>query len=1076
MEEWLCETVGLSSDRASLLAHCFSQVGLVSLEDFISPSYARKNWMDVLEIEIEEWEAVALASAINSIARGDSLVSEDQGIYKCLAAGCQNSVVNQQACMTTWEALLNSSKKLAASSNHEKLVSMQEMITTVYNTHASSSAHNPNNYEYYLNTNASIDSRADSSEKHVLLTVTNLLMRSKSTPLLMNTYALLTALVHQQPTHQNAVCTIDLLETMALHLSTYSMNLPLVSKVAMLLEVLIFQNHENCARIVHHHNGRLLELLAHYYTQSSTNAHVRQEQQDQFSSFLTHVLNIYVNITENEDSTILEEIVAPDSTCMKNLMYIMNKMGDKYLLLTESFISLISCLLKASIRKESNDKDAPEISTSVEVVVHSSFQSDNGIRFCNMMKAIHRHGVLKYLVHVFHTHAVHSTHLFASAVTCVNIILSDPALLLLTDDTREVLSDTEDSSVLLIDVRSILDLSNCYIDLLSRDVYVYFDHYSVFIEMYQTFDQLLCLYQAYVKNKYPKAPHETYVYDPSNSANPLDRHLLYYHFPSTKSLLLTLTHLLLKKFPANAKYADEIVCIYYHYLNIIRLLLRDCSEVYIALCRDILTNVVSLRNTLYLDTHITSSVGAKEKQSGRIESDQIFQALIAVMSTLNFQYTTVHSYSSENPSAVDDRIKLGNAIASLCVHFFKEKSLLGLFMNHPSNVFMMLVTIFGKSFANNAMRKLFYANNFYFDCLLQCLQHGPAFLLNTPNHPLCALYMSIVQSLYDSLTDVDPGYSNDLLASFKLCLQGLMVLCSHGAHIKVLLDDLHMESPLLGMLIKLNSFRGVSAHQAAEYRQPSDERKAAEGSVSLSSPRTLSSSPVRVGHSSSIGMSSPNMKKHTKRVSFIDTDTSQVVALPAVEASIVVERLNNVQSALNLFNDDQLHVITSLIIKCLSNICNEHNFVYTSCLVKGGVVKYAIQCLQAYGKESVHVTLACLDLCSHLAVDNKISLGEYGMCEALSEVFCYYVPLVEVDEGYLVVDSFALDEHLVSVLCKTIYVLCDSYVANKARIKEYGSGKVLKVLQLLIGKYFYLVANPVRSDVTDALNVIKFMY
>ena len=64
------------------MAHCFSQVGLVSREDFISPSYARKNWMDVLEIEIEEWEAVALASAINSIARGDSLVSEDQGIYK----------------------------------------------------------------------------------------------------------------------------------------------------------------------------------------------------------------------------------------------------------------------------------------------------------------------------------------------------------------------------------------------------------------------------------------------------------------------------------------------------------------------------------------------------------------------------------------------------------------------------------------------------------------------------------------------------------------------------------------------------------------------------------------------------------------------------------------------------------------------------------------------------------------------------------------------------------------------------------------------------------------------------------
>eukprot|EP01031_Cornospumella_fuschlensis_P027102 gene27102-32746_t len=1060
MEEWLCETVGLSSERASLLAHCFSQVGLVSLEDFISPSYARKNWMDVLEIEIEEWEAVALASAINSIARGDSLVSEDQGIYKnrdsrrprfnnsltpgeydeirtdillcernpayamlvcvkllhsdfhitydllcdflqCLAAGCQNSVVNQQACMTTWEALLNSSKKLAASSNHEKLVSMQEMITMVYNTHASPSAHNPNNYEYYLNSNASIDSRADSSDKYVLLTVTNLLMRSKSTPLLVNTYALLTALVHQQRTHQSAVCTIDLLETMALHLSTYSMNLPLVSKVAMLLEVLIFQNHENCARIVQHHNGRLLELLAQYYTQSSANANVRQEQQDQFSSFLTHVLNIYVNITENEDSTILEEIVAPDSTCLKNFMYIMDKMGENYLLLTESFISLISCLLKASIRKESKDEEAPEISNSVEVVVHSSFQSFNGIRFCNMMKMMQE--------------------------KCFQI-----------QKTAE--------------------------------------YFSLMFEMYQTFDQLLCLYQVYVQKKYPKAPHETYVYDPSNSANPLDRHLLYYHFPSTKSLLLTLTHLILKKFPANAKYADEIVCIYYHYLNIIRLLLRDCSEVYIALCRDILTNVVSLRNTLYLDTHITSSVGAKEKQSGRIESDQIFQALITVMSTLNFQYSAVHSYSSENPSAVDDRIKLGNAIASLCVHFFKDESLLGLFMNHPSNVFMMLVTIFGQSFANNAMRKLFYANNFYFDCLLQCLQHGPAFLLNTANHPLCALYVSIVQSLYDSLTDVDPDYSNDLLASFKLCLEGLMAICSHGAHIKVLLDDLHMESPLLGMLTKLNSFRGVPAQQAAEYRQPSDERKAAEGSVSLSSPRTLSGSPVRVWHNSSIRMSSPSMKKHTKRVSFIDTDTSQVAALPAVETSIVVDRLNNVQPAVKLFNDDQLHVITSLIIKCLSNICNEHNFVYTSCLVKGGVVKYAIQCLQAYGKESLHVTLACLDLCSHLAVDNKISLGEYGMCEALSEVFCYYVPLLEVDEGYLVVDSFALDEHLVSVLCKTIYVLCDSYVANKARIKDYGHGKVLKVLQLLIGKYFYLVGNPVRSDVTDALNVIKFMY
>ncbi|RYH20630.1 hypothetical protein EON65_22895 [archaeon] len=82
MEEWLCETVGLSTERASILATSFTKAGLGSLEDFYSSPDKKKNWLNILNVEIEEWEAVSLANAITLITRGDSLVSQDPGFHK----------------------------------------------------------------------------------------------------------------------------------------------------------------------------------------------------------------------------------------------------------------------------------------------------------------------------------------------------------------------------------------------------------------------------------------------------------------------------------------------------------------------------------------------------------------------------------------------------------------------------------------------------------------------------------------------------------------------------------------------------------------------------------------------------------------------------------------------------------------------------------------------------------------------------------------------------------------------------------------------------------------------------------
>ncbi|RYH20629.1 hypothetical protein EON65_22890 [archaeon] len=990
---------------------------------------------------------------------------------QCLATGCQNSVINQHMCMTTWEDLNNKSRNLDMSANRDKIVSMQEMINTVYHTHAGSSAQALLKYEYMLNSDASYDSRPNSSGKYVLLTLINVLLHSKYTPLLISTYALMTALVHQQPTHQHALCTTDLLDTMATHLSTYSMHLPLVSKIAMLLELLVFRSQENCSRILGHQDGCLLGLLAQYYTSDSLSLYIKHEQEVQFSSFMTHVLNVYINILENEDHSLYDELVKPDSTYLANLMHVMEIIGDKYVLLTESFVHFVSCLLKFSVIV-STDGNKELLPSATDLVLHSEEQSLSVPSCLNLLKVLHQHQLVQYLMHVFNALAAQSNHLFEYTVSCVNMILHDTSLFVLADDDSELFRD----NILALDVQLVLSLAKCYIELLSKEVYTYYDHYSVFIEVYQTCHQLLCLYQVYIESAYPKSPQEAYIYDPSNSANPLDRHILYYHFPYTKALLLILTQIILKKFPVNAKYADEIVCIYSSYLGIIRLLLRDCSEVYIAVCRDINTNVVLVRNTLYLDTHITSAVAEHEKENGRKDSDLIFQAILAIVSMLYFQYSSLHTSHSNIPSSMENHYQLGNLIANLCVHFFQDKALLSVFMNHAANVFKMLVLFLENSYAYNFMHQQYVANNFHFACLLQCLQHGPASLLNTSNHPLCTLYLHLVQSLHDHLNDAKSSYAHALVTSYTYCLQGVGALCSHSVHIKVLLDDLHIEQVLLSMLVKMNALRGISNNPTSGSGQPSEEGKLADGSLSEYSPRlnAINGSSMRLAHSSSM-QSRSNVKKHAKRVSFIDTESSLVIATP--QEALVVISAGDGQRSPRLFRSDQLHVIMSLIIKCLSNICNEHNFVYTSSLVKGGVIKYAIQCLQAYGKESAEVTLACLELCGQLAVDNKISLGEYGMCEAISDIFCCYVPLLDVDEGYLKVDkTFALDEHLVSVLCKTIYVLCDSSVANKAKIKEYEHGKVLKVLQLLIGKYYMLITNPARADVTDALNVIKFIY
>lgn len=79
LKEWLIETVGLEKDRAESIAEKFIACGCHDLTALSKRNRGHDNYhsINILDIELEEWEAMALSSAIDEIVLDDDFFSSD---------------------------------------------------------------------------------------------------------------------------------------------------------------------------------------------------------------------------------------------------------------------------------------------------------------------------------------------------------------------------------------------------------------------------------------------------------------------------------------------------------------------------------------------------------------------------------------------------------------------------------------------------------------------------------------------------------------------------------------------------------------------------------------------------------------------------------------------------------------------------------------------------------------------------------------------------------------------------------------------------------------------------------------
>eukprot|EP00981_Chlorochromonas_danica_P001002 scaffold233_cov174-Ochromonas_danica.AAC.42 len=79
LKEWLIETVGLEKDRAESIAEKFIACGCVDLTTLSKRNRGHDNHhpINILDIELEEWEATLLSSAIDGIVLDDDFFSSD---------------------------------------------------------------------------------------------------------------------------------------------------------------------------------------------------------------------------------------------------------------------------------------------------------------------------------------------------------------------------------------------------------------------------------------------------------------------------------------------------------------------------------------------------------------------------------------------------------------------------------------------------------------------------------------------------------------------------------------------------------------------------------------------------------------------------------------------------------------------------------------------------------------------------------------------------------------------------------------------------------------------------------------